>query len=85
MNSSDRICLLQFVFGASALVYVVAAHNTNIETNFWATYLTGQKPWSTAVPTTLDMRFAQAQILLKVGGFGVRFPVPLSLGLCSIP
>jgi rhomboid-like protein len=65
MNSSDRICLLQFVFGASALVYVVAAHNTNIETNFWATYLTGQKPWSTAVPTTLDMRFAQAQILLK--------------------
>ncbi|KAH9987502.1 hypothetical protein BJV77DRAFT_905401, partial [Russula vinacea] len=54
-----------FVFGASALVYAVAAHNTNIETNFWATYLTGQKPWSTAAPTTGDMRYAQAQILLK--------------------
>ncbi|KAI0280066.1 hypothetical protein BC826DRAFT_1077503 [Russula brevipes] len=54
-----------FVFGASALVYVVAAHNTNVETNFWASYLTSQRPWSTASPSTGDMRFAQAQILLK--------------------
>ncbi|KAI0289027.1 hypothetical protein B0F90DRAFT_1153108 [Multifurca ochricompacta] len=54
-----------FVFGASALVYVVAAHNTNIETKLWASYLVNQKHWSTAAPTTGDMRFAQAQILLK--------------------
>ncbi|KAH9962669.1 hypothetical protein BC827DRAFT_1129904 [Russula dissimulans] len=53
------------VFGASALVYFVAAHNTNIETNFWASYLTSQRRWSTAAPTTSDMRFAQSQILLK--------------------
>jgi len=46
-------------------VYVVAAHNTNIETNFWASYLVGQRRWSTAAPTTGDMRFAQAQLLLK--------------------
>jgi len=54
------------VFSASALVYVVAAHNTNIETNFWTSYLTSQRGWSTATPTTGDMRFAQAQVLLKV-------------------
>jgi rhomboid-like protein len=74
------------VFGASALVYVVAAHNTNIETNFWATYLTGHRQWTMASnPTTGDMRYAQAQILLKVSGFGVRLPVPVSLELCSTP
>ncbi|KAH9987133.1 hypothetical protein BJV74DRAFT_774361 [Russula compacta] len=54
-----------FVFGASALVYVVAAHNTNVETNFWMGYLTSQRRWSTAAPTTGDMRFVQAQLLLK--------------------
>lgn len=29
-------------------------------------YLTSQRRWSTAAPTTGDMRFAQAQLLLKV-------------------
>ncbi|KAH9167393.1 hypothetical protein EDB89DRAFT_129881 [Lactarius sanguifluus] len=54
-----------FVLGASALVYVVAAHNTNVETKVWTTYLVSQRRWSTAAPTTGDMRYAQAQILLK--------------------
>jgi hypothetical protein len=83
--SSDRICLLQLVFGASALVFVVAAHNTNIETNFWTSFLTSQSRWSgTAAPTTGEMRLAQSQILLKVSGFAVRFAVLISLE-CALP
>ncbi|KAF8273187.1 hypothetical protein EI94DRAFT_56116 [Lactarius quietus] len=54
-----------FVLGASALVYVVAAHNTNVETKFWTSYLVSQKRWSTAAPTTSDMRFTQSRVLLK--------------------
>ncbi|KAN0115620.1 hypothetical protein V8E52_006739 [Russula decolorans] len=55
-----------FVIGASALVFVVAAHNTNIETKFWTTYLTSHSRWtSPAAPTTGEMRVAQARILLK--------------------
>lgn len=70
---------LQFVFGSSALVFVVAAHNTNIETKFWSSYLARQSWWtSTAGPTTGDMRLTQAQILLKVSGFGFCVSVPLS-------
>jgi len=57
------------VFGASALVYVVAAHNTNVETKFWANYLVSQKRWSTAAPSTTAMRHAQTQMLLKVSCF----------------
>ena len=57
------------MFGASALVYVVDAHNTNVETKFWTSFLVSQKRWSTAAPTTGDMRFAQSQILLRVSRF----------------
>ena len=68
------------MFGASALVYVVAAHNTNVETKAWTTYLVSQRRWSTAAPTTGDMRYAQAQILLKVRCFlGSYVPPTLSL------
>ena len=75
---------MQFVFGASALVYVVAAHNTNIETSFWATYLSAQRRWSTAAPTTGDMRYAQAQILLKVSLVQRPFVRPaLTRAVCS--
>jgi hypothetical protein len=65
------------VFGASALVFVVAAHNTNIETKFWSSYLPSHSGWTrTTSPTTGDMRSAQARVLLKVSsGFSVRFPV----------
>ena len=80
---------MQFVFGASALVYVVAAHNTNIETSFWATYLSAQRRWSTAAPTTGDMRYAQAQILLKVSPVQRPFVCPALTGtvlhLAEIP
>jgi rhomboid-like protein len=62
------------MFGASALVFVVAAHNTNVETKFWTSYLASQRRWSTAAPTTGDMRFAQSQILLKVSCFSARTP-----------
>jgi rhomboid-like protein len=54
-----------FVLGASSLVYVVAAHNTNVETKIWTSYLVSQRRWSTAAPTTGDMRLAQSQIILK--------------------
>ena len=66
------------MFGASALVYVVAAHNTNVETKVWTSYLVSQRRWSTAAPTTGDMRFAQAQILLKVSCFLVSYGTPPS-------
>ena len=62
------------MFGASVLVYVVAAHNTNLETKIWTSYLVSQRRWSTAAPTTSDMRFAQAQILLKVCYFLILYP-----------
>ncbi|KAI0272754.1 hypothetical protein BC834DRAFT_817520 [Gloeopeniophorella convolvens] len=54
-----------YVVGASALVYVVAAHNTNVETNFWTGFLMNMSGRSAIVPTTGDMRMAQTQILLK--------------------
>ena len=76
---------MQFVLGASAFVFAVAAHNTNVETKFWTSYLSTQGRWSsTAPPTTGDMRYAQAQILLKVGGFAVRFPVLISPECASV-
>lgn len=77
---------MQFVLGASALVFVVAAHNTNIETKFWSNFLTSHGRWNgTAAPTTGDMRFAQSQILLKVSGIRWdRFPV-LNLTRSNVP
>ncbi|KAI0251414.1 hypothetical protein BJV78DRAFT_1126222 [Lactifluus subvellereus] len=55
-----------FVLGTSALVFTVAAYNTNLDTMFWATYLSSQRRWNDAVPTPPGhMQFARSEILLK--------------------
>ncbi|KAI0050946.1 hypothetical protein FA95DRAFT_1593565 [Auriscalpium vulgare] len=54
-----------FFLGASLFAYGVAAQNTNVETDFWTKYLSGQFRWTTSAPSTGDMRLARQTVTLK--------------------
>ncbi|KAH9981014.1 hypothetical protein BGW80DRAFT_304415 [Lactifluus volemus] len=54
-----------FVVGTSALVYAVAAYNTNLDTMFWTAYLSTQKRWNDVPPTARNIQLVQTEILYK--------------------